>query len=167
MITSSTNAQACEMKVFEGFRASSARKVKAIKEIKEQWNDWQAKLETAGLSTKESMQLAKENRQRKVLNILNKDGGPFTGAEEIDEYMESKIADQIKQQRMKNDVTYTRDSTRSISAAVTLFRIMKTDPITKKRITFTACEFAENLKIVLGMQNSRTEVTMDNFLLAL
>ena len=86
----------------------------------------------------------------KILNILKEDGGAFTSAEEIDEYVESTIADQIKQQGTKNKVTYAQDSTRSIPAAVTLFRIIKTDPITKKRRTLTACEFAENLKIVLG-----------------
>lgn len=100
------------------------------------------------------MQLAKENGKMKILNILKKDGGPFTSTEEIDEYMESKIADEIKQQRMKNEVTYARDSTRSIPAAATIFRIMETDPTTKKRRTFTACKFAENLKIVVWEQNS-------------
>ena len=88
----------------ESFQASSA-KVKAIKEIKEQWNDRQAKLKAAGPSIKESMQRGKENWKMQILNILKKDGGPFISAEEIDEYMESKIADQIKQQRMKNKVT--------------------------------------------------------------
>ena len=58
----------------------------------------------------------------KILNIVKKDGGPFTSTGEIDEYMESKIADQIKQQRMKNENTFARDSTPSISAAVFLFR---------------------------------------------
>lgn len=77
----------------ESFKASLAKKVKAIKEIKKQWNDRQTKLKGAGLSAKESMQLAKENRKIKFLNILKKDSRPFTSAEEIDEYMESKIAD--------------------------------------------------------------------------
>ena len=68
------------------------------------------------------MQLAKKDRKMKILNIVKKDGGPFASTGEIDEYMESKIADQIKQQRMKNENTFARDSTPSISAAVTLFR---------------------------------------------
>ena len=107
-------------------------------------------MKAAGLSAKESMQLAKENRKIKILNIPKKNGGLFTSSEEIGQYMEHKIANQIKQQRMKNKVTYTRDSTRSIPAAVTPFRIIKTDPTTKKRKVLTACEFAENLKLYLG-----------------
>ena len=106
----------------EIFRVILSRKVKVIEEIKKQRNDRQGKLKAAGLSAKEIMQLAKKDRKMKILNIVKKDGGPFTSTEEIDEYMESKIADQIKQQRMKNENTFARDSTRSISAAVTLFR---------------------------------------------
>ena len=106
----------------EIFRVILSRKVKVIEEIKKQWNDRQGKLKAAGLSAKEIMQLAKKDRKMKILNILKKDGGPFTSTEEIDEYMESKIADQIKQQRMKNENTFAQDSTRSISTAVTLFR---------------------------------------------
>ena len=68
---------------------------------------------------------------------------------------------------MKNEVTYARDSARSIPAAVTLFRTTKINPTTKKRKALTACKFAENLKIVLGKQNSRSEFTIDDFFLAL
>ena len=151
----------------ESFR-SYADKVKDIKKVKSDWNDRQAILKAAGLSAKESVQLAKENRKLKILDSLKKDGGPFTDAEQIEVYMASDVSDEVKQQRMKNEVTYARDSTRSIPAAGILFRIMNTDPVTKKRKTLTAIEFAENLKVVLGKQNSRSEVsTMDDFLLAL
>ena len=81
--------------------------------------------------------------------------------------MKPKIADQIKPQRMKNEVMYAQDSARSIPAAVTLFRTTKINPTTKKRRRLTACKFVENLKILLGKQNSRTEFTIDDFWLAL
>ena len=80
--------------------------------------------------------------------------------------MKPKTADQIKPQRMKNEVMYAQDSARSIPAAVTLFRTTKINPTTKKRRRLTACKFVENLKIVLGKQNSRTEFTIDDFWLA-
>ena len=151
----------------ESFRACSA-KVMKIKKIKEDWNERQRQLREAGLSAKESAQLAKENRKMKILQWLKSVGGPFTNAEEIAEYMlRDDISESIKQQRLKNEVTYARDSTRSIPAAGILFRIMKTDEVTKKRRTLTAQEFAANLTNVLGKQNSRGEVTMDDFLLAL
>ena len=40
-------------------------------------------MKAAGLSAKESMQLAKENRKMKILNIPKKNGGLFTSSEEI------------------------------------------------------------------------------------
>ena len=104
----------------------------------------------------------------KILEGLKVEGGPFTNAEEIELYMaRDDISESMKQQRMKNEVTYARDSTRSIPAAGILFRIMKTDELTKKRRTLTAKEFAANLNVVLGKKNSRGEVSMDDFLLAL
>ena len=73
-----------------------------------------------------------------VLNELKREGGPFTNADKIDEYMERKdLSESIKQKRMKNEVIYARDSTRSIPAAGILFRIMKKDPVTLKRKALT------------------------------
>ena len=92
--------------------------------------------------------------------------GPFTCAEEIDEYMGSDIDPKVKQKRMKNEIVYARDSTRSIPAAASLFRIMKVDQNGNRR-TLTADEFAENLRIILGKQNQKSDVTMDDFKLAL
>ena len=37
----------------------------------------------------------------------------------------------------------------------------------RKRKTMAAHEFAENLKVVFGKQNSKSQVNMDDFLLAL
>ena len=48
-----------------------------------------------------------------------------------------------------------------------LFKIMKIDPTNEKRRTLSAMEFAENLKIVLGKQNAKSDVSMDDFKLAL
>ena len=149
----------------ESFRTTAANVLK-IKQVKDEWNDRQAKLKAAGLSAKESTQLNKENRKMKILAELKEEGGPFTCAEEIDDYMASEADEAKKQRRMKNEVVYARDSTRSIPAAGILFRIMKVDSNGKRR-TLTADEFAENLKIVLGKQNTRSEVTMDDFKLAL
>ena len=70
-----------------------------------------------------------------------------------------------KQRRMKNEVVYARDSTRSIPAAGTLFRIMKVE--NGKRKTLTADAFAENLKTVLGKQYTKNQVSMDDFKVAL
>ena len=49
----------------ESFRACAA-KVLAIKRVKKEWNDRQAKLREAGLSKKETEQLKKENTAHKM-----------------------------------------------------------------------------------------------------
>ena len=151
----------------ESFRAFAA-KVLEIKRVKREWSDRQAKMREAGLSKKETDQLKKENTKMKILEKLKEEGGPFTNADEIDQYMARKDIDETaKQKRMKNEVKYARDSTRSIPAAGILFRIMKQDNVTQKLITMSALEFAENLKVVLGKKESRGEVSMEDFLLAL
>ena len=64
----------------------------------------------------------------KILDELKRDGGPFTNAESIEIYIgRQDISEEEKQKRMKNEVTYARDSTRSIPAAALLFRIMRTE----------------------------------------
>ena len=150
----------------ESFR-KCAKKVMLVRKIKQEGNDRQTKLKAAGLTKKETDKLKKETTKMKILDNLKKEGGPFSSADEVDEYMGTNLSDSVKQKRMKKEVKYARDSTRSIPAAGKLFRIMKTDPNTKKGRDLTAKEFSENLKVVLGKQNSRSEVTFDDFLVAL
>ena len=103
----------------------------------------------------------------KILSSLKEDNGPFTCAEEIDEYMNRTDIDiSVKQKRMKNEVIYARDSTRSIPAAAIFFRIMKVEKDGSRR-TLTAHEFSDNLKAVLGKHTEKSDVTMDDFKLAL
>ena len=103
-----------------------------MKKVRAEWDERQMRLRDAGLSAREAEQLNKENRKMKILEDLKKVGGPFTCEEQVDEFMKSDIDDEAKQMRMKNEIIYARDSTRSIPAAAVLFRIMKTDPTTKK-----------------------------------
>lgn len=150
----------------DGFR-KYASKVEEMKRVRAEWDERQMRLREAGLSAKEAEQLNKENRKMKILEDLKKVGGPFTCEEQVDEFMKSDIDDEAKQMRMKNEIIYARDSTRSIPAAGVLFRIMKTDPTTKKRKTMSATEFANNLKTVLGKKNNKSEVTLEDFMLAM
>ena len=45
-----------------------------------------------------------------ILDRLKEQNGPFTCVEEIDEYLQSKLSDKEKQQRLRDDVTYARDT---------------------------------------------------------
>ena len=80
--------------------------------------------------------------------------------------MSTESDEEKRRKRMKNEIVYARNSTKSIPAATVLFRIMKNDGNGKRR-TLTSEEFAENLKVVLGKKNDKCDVTMDDFKLAL
>ena len=96
----------------ESFRCS-AKVLDDIESVVNSWSTRQEKLKAVGLSTKETNQLQKENRKLKILSILKQDNGPFTCTEEIEQYMASNIDETVKQKRMKNEIIYARDSTRS------------------------------------------------------
>ena len=63
----------------------------------------------------------------KILADLKKDEGPFTCAEEVDDYMDMDADEEKKKKQLKNEIIYARDSIRLILVAATLFRIMKAD----------------------------------------
>ena len=111
------------------------------------------KLKAVALSPKESTQLQKENRKIKILAILEKNRYPFTYAEEVDDYMDIDT-DEEKKKQLKNTVIHAHDSTRLISAAATIFRVMNVDS-DRKWLTVMASKFTENLKIILGGQNEK------------
>ena len=111
------------------------------------------KLKAVALSPKESTQLQKENRMIKILAILEKKRYPFTYAEEVDDYMDIDT-DEEKKKQLKNTAIYAHDSTRLISVAATIFRVMNVDS-DRKWLSVMASKFTENLKIMLGGQNEK------------
>ena len=149
-----------------GFRKLSSV-VKVIDNIRADWNVRQQKLAEAGLSSKETQKLNVDNRKLTMLEKLKQEGGPFTSIEEIDFYLSSSIDEKTKQNRMKDEVTYARDSSKSLPRKSTLFNIFYVDKSTKKRRLFTADEYGENLRNLLGKVSDRSSVTMETFRQAL
>ena len=91
-------------------------------------------------------------------------GGPFTDASDIDRYLESEKDQKNAQNRLKEEVQYARDTSRSLARSSHLLKIMTKDSTTKR--TMTAVEFAFNLKSLLQRSGKQSEVTMTEFRLA-
>ena len=140
--------------------------VTVMDEIKYQWKLRQEELQVIGLSKKEANLLRVENRKLNILDKLKLHGGPFTSEEEIDVYFKTtKDNAKEKSQRMRDEVTYARDTSVSLPKASAVFRIFNTDG--GKRKMLTPEQFAFNLKTLLGKKNQRSSVTLADFQKAL
>ena len=136
--------------------------VQEIAEIKYQWNTRQQELQSIGLDKKEANLLQVENRKLNILDKLKKQGGPFTSDEQIQVYLvDSKDPLKVKLSRMKDEVTYARDTCSSLPKSNPIFRIFNTQG--RKRTMLTPEDFGNNLKILLGKTQQRHTVTLDDF----
>ena len=99
-----------------------------------------------------------------ILDRLKEQNGPFTCVEEIDEYLQSKLSDKEKQQRLRDEVTYARDTSVSIPRATPFFKIY--DTTVTPRCLFTAVQFSNNLKQYLGKRSERIKDSLDDYRLA-
>ena len=140
--------------------------VKAIEKVQSDWKCLQDELKESRLSAKETRTLHVENRKLGILEFLKSAGGPFTDASDIDRYLESEKDQTKAQNRLKKEVQYARDTSRSLPRTSHLFKIMSQDSTTKRRRTKTAVEFAVNLKSLLQRSSKQSEVTMTEFRLA-
>ena len=148
------------------FRQMTAA-VSKLKSIKTEWDERQQELRQIGLTKKESEALRIEQRKNNILARLKTVGGPFTKAEEVDEYI-SQEADLLKcQRRMREEITFARDTSQSLPRACPLFKIMTIDGTSGKRRVKTGGEFATSMKLLLGKQEEKTVVTRDDFKYAL
>ena len=82
--------------------------VKTIEDVRAKWNARQQQLAEIGLSAKDAQYLHVENRKLDILSRLKVQCGPFTGSDEIDAYLNK---------RMKNEVTYARNASKSLPVA--------------------------------------------------
>ena len=76
-----------------------------------------------------------------LLEQLKAIQGPFTNAEEVQEYLEDPMIEpKVKQARMKMEVKFARDSSTTLPRVDPLFKILITRA-NKKRRDKTALEF--------------------------
>ena len=140
--------------------------VRELTKIKCQWSERQKELQTYGLTKKEADLLKIENRKLNILDKLKSQGGPFTSDEQVQKYLDnSKDSTKEKLSRMKDEVTYARDTCSSLPKSNPIFRIMKTQGTTRRMLTSE--EFGNNLKALLGKTKQRHSVTLEDFRAAL
>ena len=140
--------------------------VEALKKIKEEWSIRQKELESIGLKKKEAALLQKENRKLIILDKLKKQDGPFTSEEQVQAYLgNDKISVKEKSNRMRDEVTYSRDTCLTLPKSSAIFRIFKTQG--KKRTMLTPEEFGNNLMILLGKNKQKHSITLEDFRAAL
>ena len=147
---------------FEKFRKMGGV-VKAIERIEAKWNKRQEELHKSGLTSKEQQALHIANRRNTILESLKKEGGPFTNCIEVEEYLKSEQDPLIAQKRMRNEITYFRDTCTSLPRTCNLFKIMTVDSSTRKRRVMTANEFSVNLNILLGKSSERSTISFSDF----
>ena len=89
--------------------------VKIIDDINAKWKVKQKDLQETGLSQKESNRLHIENRKLVILDRIKAQRGPFSSAEQIDNYLLTTDGKRFKKTtRMGNEVTYARDTSSSL-----------------------------------------------------
>ena len=69
-----------------------------------------------------------------MLEFLKHQGGPFTNAEQVNEYVQNKdIDEKSKKERMKKEVQFARESSKTLPKSDPLFKIQITLPSKKRR----------------------------------
>ena len=91
-----------------------------------------------------------------MLDTLKSRCGPFTDSGEV----EKSLKDNVKQQRMKLEVQFARESTTLLPKVNPIFRIQIPLPSGKRRMK-TAQEFGDALMSYLGKRSDRA--TLERF----
>ena len=125
--------------------------------------EWQEKIKDKLANGADIRQLVAQTKERKRLDILDElkeSGGPFTTAEEVQEFLEREgITEKDKQKRMKKEMRFARESSTTLPSSDPLFKIQVTLPNGKRRDK-DAKEFGDSLKVFLG-KKADSSTTLD------
>ena len=159
ILQKSQELRAGQIPSFRGFKAAAQAK----REVELKWSkDTREKFEK-GSEQKQEMAQRNERKRLNMLDKLKHSGGPFTDSGEVEKFLEDPdVDDKTKQQRMKLEVQFARESTTLLPKVDPLFRIMRTLPNGKRR-TKTAQEFGEALMSYLGRRSDRSTLEYDKF----
>ena len=138
--------------------------VKAKREVELKWSERMQKKLAEGADEKQVLAQRQERKRLNMLDSLKAVGGPFTHAAEVKEYVElrSGIDSKMKQQRLKKEVQFARESSTTLPKSDPIFRIRITMPNKKSRDK-TAVEFGESLMAYLGNKEDRQEIGYAKF----
>ena len=119
-------------------------------------------LQEIGHSRKESYLLHIENRKLAILDRIKAQGCPFSSAEEIDNCLLTTDDNlKTKTNRMRDEVTYARDTSSSLPRNSPVFSIITTEGGRGKLLTPE--QFVQNLKLLLCKTNQRNNITLADF----
>ena len=111
----------------EARKDSSFRNFKQQVEAKRQKEvEWNRKMTVTlkdDYERKQEVALIQERQRLDMLEQLKMKEGPFTNAEEVEDYMKKNIPEKEKQARMKKEVQFARDSSTTLRRVYELFKI--------------------------------------------
>ena len=150
-----------EMSQGPSFR-SFKEQVEAKMDLEVEWNRKVAEKFKEDADKKQETALGQERKRILLLESLKLSNGPFTNAEEVEEYLKLDIPEKEKQTWMKKEVQFARESSTTLPRVDPLFKIQVTLP-TKKRRDKTANEFGESLMCYLGRKADRAVMEYQTF----
>ena len=95
-----------------------------------------------------------ERKRLEKLNDLKALGGPFTDAVEVEDYLKLAVEAKKKEQRMKLELQFAKDSSTMLPQYDPLFKVQVTLPSGKRRDK-TPVEFGSALMTFLGSGQER------------
>ena len=159
ILQKSQQLRAGQVPSFRGFKAA----VQAKKEVELSWSKHMKEKFDKGAEQKQEMAQRNERKRLDMLNRLKSSGGPFTDSDEVEQFLaQHTVADSVKQQRMKLEIQFARESTTLLPKVDPIFRIMMTLPNGKRRMK-TAQEFGDALMCYLGRRSDRKQLEYDKF----
>ena len=135
------------------------KQAQEIKMIKDEWTNKMRVVNKEGISEKEAAALSNDRKKLEDLEFLRRQQppGPFTSAEEVDEFMAmTEIDEEERQIRLYIEVRYAKMSSSGMKRSCNIFRLMKDH---KKLESF---DYAHNLKTYFGCVHSVQTITLQD-----
>ena len=137
--------------------------VKAKKEIELHWAKQMKEKFAKGADEKQIIAQRKEKKRLNMLECLKYQGGPFTNAEQVKEYLEKQdIDEKSKKDRMKKEIQFARESSTTLPKTDPLFKIQITLP-SKKRRDKNSQEYGESMMSYLGKKEDYVCLEFEKF----
>ena len=137
MIFSKTSELRDKEKVsFRSFRKEAEKK----REVSLKWSEKMKEKFAKGMDEKKVIGQTKERKRLEMLEEIKKFGGPFTNADQVQEFLnDASINDVDAKRRLKLELKFARDSSTSLPKSDPIFRIQVTQPnkVTFKYLSYT------------------------------
>ena len=143
---------------FRGFKEAA----KAKQELDLKWSEKTKENFKKGADEKQQLAQKVERKRLDMMEELKKYGGPFTDAQEVEQYLSHEVDIKKMKKRMKLELQFTRESSTLLPKVDPLFKIQVTLP-TGKRRDKTPEEFGAALMSLLGKKENRATLEYSQF----